>query len=398
MRSLLAAKRTRSASRRRRVVILYRYVPRYREAFYRLLRDRLAADGIDLDVIYGQPIGEDASKADAAELEWGIRITNRSLALGRKAVCWQPAWGLVRDADLVIVEQASRLLVNYPLLARQRWGGPPVAMWGHGVNLQADTSLASRLGETVKRRYSTWPHWWFAYTEGSARLVRSLGYPDERITVVRNAFDTRRLAEDVRSASPVDVEAFCAARGVPPGRRCLFIGSLYQEKRLPFLLEAAARVAQVVPSFHLIVAGAGPLRSWMEEQAARHGWLSYVGPVQGRDKARLLAASEAILLPGGVGLAVQDSFVAGTPVVTTARGFHGPEIEYIEDGMNGVIVPEAGDASAFAEAVLRLLTCEREREKLRIGCIATSSDLTVERMAERFGAGVRAALEPRLDP
>jgi hypothetical protein len=45
---------------------------------------------------------------------------------------WQPVLSATRKADLVIVDQASRLLVNYVLLARQRFGGPSIALWGMG--------------------------------------------------------------------------------------------------------------------------------------------------------------------------------------------------------------------------------------------------------------------------
>src|SRR5690349_15297867 len=75
---------------RTRVAVVYRYVPQYRDPFYSALRAALSARGIDFQLIYGQPIGEDRYKSDAIELPWGQRIRNYAFPLGRKNVCYQP--------------------------------------------------------------------------------------------------------------------------------------------------------------------------------------------------------------------------------------------------------------------------------------------------------------------
>jgi exopolysaccharide biosynthesis WecB/TagA/CpsF family protein len=45
--------------------------------------------------------------------------------------------------------------------------------------------------EKWKQIWLTKVDWWFAYNDLSAGIVRSLGYPEERITSVQNAIDTR---------------------------------------------------------------------------------------------------------------------------------------------------------------------------------------------------------------
>ena len=130
--------------------------------------------------------------------------------------CRAPSYA---GADLVVVEQANRQLVNYRLLLRSALRHRPrVVFWGHGGNLQASGPLAA-LGERIKRSLSRRAHWWLAYTEGSADRVAALGFPRDRITVVQNA---------VEVAPPAS----------PPERvpgRCVYVGSLYsaQADRLP---------------------------------------------------------------------------------------------------------------------------------------------------------------------
>ena len=368
-----------------RVLIAYKSLPRYRLAFFERLRERLAGDGIELDLAYGQGTPKDAHRGEEAELAWGRRRPNRVLKVGGRELVWQPCLQDVRGADLVVVEQASRLLLNYVLLGGQATGLGRVAFWGHGANLQRQT--ASAASEWLKRRVSRLPHWWFAYTEGSRRRVEELGYPAERITVVQNAQDTELLAQAVAALEP-------ARPGDGPVG--LFLGSLSREKRLDFLLDAAERIHRREPRFRLIVAGTGEERPRVEAAAASRQWITYLGRVDDlAERAALLSAADALLVPGLVGLVALDGFAAGVPLVTTAVDFHSPEIEYVEDGENGLVAREPEDAEAYAELALRAMTPSSFRDRLLDGCRRARRVFTLEAMVDRFAGGVHAALEAR---
>ena len=87
-------------------------------------------------------------KQEHGELDWAIRSPVKAVSVAGRRLTWQPLDKAIRSSDLVIVEQASSLLLNYVLMAGSRIGvGPQVALWGHGVNLQ--THAASDLGERL---------------------------------------------------------------------------------------------------------------------------------------------------------------------------------------------------------------------------------------------------------
>jgi glycosyltransferase involved in cell wall biosynthesis len=364
------------------VHIVYRHVPQYRREFYDSLRSELAERGINLHLIYGQPIGTDAAKSDAVVIPWGERIHNRVVSVAGKPLCYQPVFRRTRASDLVIVEQASKLLVNYLLLARSAVGGASVALWGHGVNSQPDGSLVGRLAEVVKRWYSTAPLWWFAYTAGTADIVASLGFPRRKITVVQNALDTTQLREWLDDLPKTESNKLT----------CLYMGALYADKRIDFLLDAAQQIAELRPAFELVVAGDGPLRRVVEDAAARHPFIQYVGPVFGPEKARLLRVARLLLIPGAVGLVVLDGFASGTPLVTTAVRNHGPEVEYIENGINGVVVEECDSSGAYAKAVVGLLDDEETMAALASTCEVAASRYSLPQMVSRFAEGIESAL------
>jgi glycosyltransferase involved in cell wall biosynthesis len=276
----------------------------------------------------------------------------------------------------VVVEQANRQLVNYRLLFRSAVRRRPrVVFWGHGGNLQT-SGFAEALGERFKRVVSRRAHWWLAYTQGSADRVAALGFPRERVTVVQNAVDV---------APPAD-----APERVPG--RCVYVGSLYSHKRIGFLLDAARRTAELRDDFRLVVIGDGEDRPLVEERAVREPWLDVRGPVFGDETARVLASAQLLLMPGLVGLAIVDSFATGCPLVTVELPFHSPEVEYLQDGVNGVQLPAGTTAAEYGEHVARLLGDPAALEQLREGCAVAAATYTVSAMVDRYAAGLLAAL------
>jgi glycosyltransferase involved in cell wall biosynthesis len=363
---------------RRRVLVVQERLPHYRVPFFEQLRSRLAQDGVDLALAHGRGQAAMAARGDEAELSWAHVVDNKMVGVGGHSLVWQPVRSLAAQAELVIVEQASRMAVNYALLARQAAGGSRVAFWGHGANLQTDGSRVSRLSEAAKARYSRLPHWWFAYTEGSARRVEDLGFPHDRITVVQNAVDTSLIEATVVDRDP---------------NRCIFVGGLYAEKRLDLLFAAADRVASELPSFRLVMVGAGPMRAYVEAESVRRPFVDYLGPKFGKDLAIELKSSSLMLLPGAAGLGILDAFAAGLPVVTATGSHHGPELEYVEDGVNGLV--SDGSVARLTADTLRLLA-PGVADGFRPACAAASARLTLDAMTERFRAGVLAALTPQL--
>jgi glycosyltransferase involved in cell wall biosynthesis len=376
----------------RSVLIAYRGLPQYRVQFYESLRARLAEDEIDLRLIYGQGSPRDADRNDAAQIDWGVQRRNRVLTARGRELIWQPCLREATRADLVIVEQASRLLVNYVLLALQSVGATQVGFWGHGANLQA--SPADALSEWIKRKVSRFPHWWFAYTEGTRDRVVCLGFPPERVTVVQNAQDTERLSSVLATITAEDIARFRLEHDLGEGPIGLFLGSLWREKRMEFLIQASSRIAEARPDFRLVIAGDGAERAQVIAASRAHTWVEYLGRVNDLfERARILAAADVLLIPGAAGLVVLDGFAAGVPLVTTNAADHGPEIEYVINGVNGVIVDDPNDPAAYARAVLDLITHPETRDRLVCGCNEAREKYTLTEMVDRFANGVKAALD-----
>lgn len=363
---------------------------RYRIPFYDLLRADLASRGIELEVVYGVTNKRGAERSAPVELEWGRRVDSQLFRIGGRTLSWQPCIDLAREADLVIVEQASKRLLNYVLLARQLAGRGRVAFWGHGRNFQRTTM--SPTGEAIKRRISRLPHWWFAYNDLSARVVRELGFPADRITPVQNAIDTRWLIAANHRLDAARVTRLRDELALHGRHVAIYCGGIYPEKRPHFAVQAALAVRCMLPDFELLVVGDGVDAGILRQAAEEHPWIHFLGPRFDDDKVACFALAQVFFLPGLVGLGILDSFALETPMVASRSAEHSPEIDYLQHEVNGILVDDEGSVDSYAKAVAGLLTDERERRRLVAGCRKAQQRYTIEEMAARFAAGVVEAL------
>lgn len=365
----------------KKVLVIQRRMTHYRLPFFESLRNQCIASDIELVVAYGEPAIDEINKNDSGDLPWGIRLPTYY----KFGVCWQPFSHLLSDVDAVVVALENKLVFNFiPQFFNKRLR---FIYWGHGANLQGDPDSWR---ERFKRKVASYADWWFGYTQMSVPLIERSGFPAERITVLNNSIDTAELAAQCAAVTP-EMQARWRAELQLTGKQVgIYIGSLYEEKRIEFLLAAAEQLQQANPDFALLIIGGGPQQALVEQFCARHDWAHYLGVRKGQEKVDLLCLADVMLNPGLVGLGILDSFVAGVPMLTTDCGLHSPEIAYLQPGVNGLMT--ANDLVSYVQAVQALLGNPEELAALKAGCIASSKEFTVENMARNFTQGLMSCL------
>lgn len=372
----------------RRVVIIETQIKQYRKRFLLELADRLRASDVELKVAYSEANSRERERGDTIELDEGVGVKIPALWLLGERVVLQHAWSLVRNADLVITEQSNKLVFNFLLLALSQLGVKRLAYWGHGRNRQA---TRPGLSETLKRKLVSRVDWWFAYTDSVKEYLVAQGMRPDAITVVQNTIDTTELTDAIRALTAQDQLRTRSELGIADGAHAgLFCGALTAAKEPEFLIEAAARIRREVPDFELVVIGDGPMRAYVEQAARENSYIHYVGPAFGRDRAKYFAIADVFLMPTLVGLAAVDAFAAGLPLFTTSLPTHGPEIEYLRDGENGVISDH--DVGAFASAVSTTLQDRVRLDTMRESARATAAGLTLPHMVSAFETGILRCL------
>jgi L-malate glycosyltransferase len=372
----------------KRVLIVEAQMKQYRVPFYERLRAALAAADIELRVAYSDPPPLEASKKDACDLpaRYGMKVRGHWVAGGK--LLFQPLLGAALQSDLVIVDQANKFLLNHLLLPLSLLGLKRVAFFGHGENGREDKQA---LSEWYRRRTLNWVSWWFAYTERTTRYLIANGVPAEKITTVNNAIDTNEIREQVSAMSTHRKDELRTHLGIPLNAPLgMYCGALDHVKRIPFLLDAAKLIRDHIPDFHLLLVGGGPEQASVQAAIETVPWIHFLGPRFGKDKARLIAISDAMLVPGAVGLTILDAFAGGLPLLSTQLSVHGPEIEYLQAGVNGAL--SEPEVSAFAQIAISIFSHAEELNRLRTGARNSGAKHTVENMAATFCAGIQQCL------
>lgn len=143
------------------------------------------------------------------------------------------------------------------------------------------------------------------------------------------------------------------------------MGRLDEQKGFDILLRAFAIVRQQHPEWKLVILGEGPKRGFLERLRADLHLVDFVKmPGWIPEPHKYLAQSSIYVMSSrfeGFPNALTEAMACGLPVISTDCPT-GPR-EIITEGVDGLLVP-ADDVGALAGALDRLISDERERERL----------------------------------
>jgi glycosyltransferase involved in cell wall biosynthesis len=168
-------------------------------------------------------------------------------------------------------------------------------------------------------------------------------------------------------------------------------GRLVPEKAYDVLLAAAAALATMGLSFHVVIAGGGSLRESLEEEIARRGLQSRVTLLgHEADVPGFLANLDAFVMSSrseGLPVALLEALGSGLPCVGTRVG----GIPELLGGQTGLLVPPE-DPQALANAMASL-SSPAFRATVAAGNQEVVGRFSLERCAQRFTAIYRELLD-----
>jgi len=295
-----------------------------------------------------------AQLAEAATALGATVRSVRSLPLSAKSLIGVPEFAreLQRDRPAVFHAHLTWPLASfYPLAAAVLARVPAVVATFHlfppGSFRRRSLFQARLLGRGVGRA--------IAVSQAIADLVVDvLGWPADKVTVIRNGVSIERLQ---RSRDPALRQALTAGSD---DFVFLTTARLDAQKGLDVLL----RAARSVNGARFVIVGSGPERARLEAEAATLGLGGRVVFLGQRDDVpALLAASDAFVLPSrfeGTPLALLEAMAVGKPVIASA--IPGTD-EVVVDGESGLLV-SSGDSSGLASALRRIVDAAELRTRL----------------------------------
>jgi sugar transferase (PEP-CTERM/EpsH1 system associated) len=213
----------------------------------------------------------------------------------------------------------------------------------------------------------------------AATMAERVGYPLERILVIRNGIDTERFHPSLRQAargrlglSDADIVISTAGRLVPV-------------KDQATLLRALALVRDRGADVRALIAGDGPLREELTALCSQLGLDERVRFLGARkDVEHVFAASDVFVLSStseGLSNTILEAMASGAAVVATRVG--GAD-ELVEQDVTGLLVP-ASAPEAMADALVKLIRDSRTRSAMgAAGRHRASEQFSLARMVAAY--------------
>jgi glycosyltransferase involved in cell wall biosynthesis len=330
-----------------------------------------------------------------------VQVPNRSLrpGLGRFFGLTNPGlWKTIRSGhfDVVIVFVGYVYASFWIALAAAKLKGIPIIF---GTDAHEIAPLDGKQWKIPIKRW-LWPRLFgmmdvvVTPSTGGLRLMRSIGVPAERIVRTTHSVDNDWWTAQ---AAHVDRAAVRAEWRIPGGSTVLlFCGKLQPWKRPLDVLRAFAKAA--VPESFLVLAGEGPLRPALEDEAQSLGIserVRFLGFVNQTQLPAVYRSSDLLVLSSdyeAFGMVVNEAMLCGCPAVVSDRV--GARFDLVHEGKTGFIYP-AGDVEALA-ALLREILPDRSRlQQMGSAARVRMQDWSPRENAAGFVEAIERAVELR---
>jgi glycosyltransferase involved in cell wall biosynthesis len=255
--------------------------------------------------------------------------------------------------DVVILHLHLKHRILWVLLHWLKFKGIPIVNWTKGANLDKPESTF---------RYQMFN---YVHSLSDALLLYSARQTDRikprsrhKIFTANNTVNFEDYPEVKQTREEIKTEF-----GIRFEKMILFAGTMGidgERKKVDHLIEIFNQLDR--PDIGLILVGGG----LSEDRKARLNSKNtmHLGQVHDENNLRiskLFKAADVFVVPGHVGLGLNQAFYWGLPAVTEDC-HQPPEIQYLKQGRNGFIVPE-NDLAALKEKMLYLLDNDEVRSE-----------------------------------
>lgn len=238
-----------------------------------------------------------------------------------------PAWALARTRDIATAIWVER--TDDAWITRHRWK------------------------EALKRRLFPRVDGILTPGDDGSAFARSYGARDETIHCVPHVVDSARFEPRIGREEREGLRAELGLRGVT----FAYVGRLYVQKGLLFLIDAFAELRRTLPGpMTLLFVGEGPDEDVVRDRCTSQGVEAVFTGFQPADALpRLYPLADVFVFPTlgePFGMVVNEAMASGLPVIATTTT--GEIASRVTDGENGFVVPP-GDAVALRERMASLV-------------------------------------------
>jgi glycosyltransferase involved in cell wall biosynthesis len=300
---------------------------------------------------------------------------------------------------VVIHEFAIGMLSLIPMYLVSRLMRAKFILYSHGYNRMTGFNPKQSWADKYRVFLMKLADATVIYSNTDKRMLSEFA-DGQKIFVAQNTLDMTELLAIKKDFEQEGQAAIKAKVGFTHQYNLTFIGRLLDDKMPEKVLEVFELLNAVLPNkvgIHFV--GGGDLTK-LQAIVAEKGWgndVKFYGAVyDDRKSGEFLFASDMMIMPGYLGLAVNHAFAFNCPVVSFKRTktgpFHSPEIEYVVEGETGFLISDLS-VEKMAQTVANYLQDESLQQRMKsIIRHKIESELTTDNMVKGFTDAVSFVL------
>jgi glycosyltransferase involved in cell wall biosynthesis len=301
-----------------------------------------------------------------------------------------------------IHEVAIGVLSLIPTFLLCKIMGIKFILYGHGYNRLNGFNPKQSWADKYRIFLMSIAHASIVYTETDRQMLGK--HTDiNKIFVAQNTLDTTHLVALRKEFEQVGKRKIQERIGFSYPYNLTFIGRIIEEKMPEKILEVFDILEEKMPNqvgIHFVGGGdIQPLKDIVESRNWQNKVKFYGSVYDERQSGEYLFASDLMIMPGYLGLAVNHAFIFDIPVISFAQTetgpFHSPEIEYVANGKTGFLVPNLS-VEAMATTIEFYLKNPAIQAKMKMSIRhKMEHDLTIDNMVQGFTDAIDFVLDEK---
>ena len=346
------------------VIIVQRIFPQYRKAVF---------DAIYRQVRFTLLHSDNLSGIKQTMADYSVAVSQWKYGGGDTKLFLRIFSYIRKNRPNVVIHEMAVGILSLPVaILRRKSLGYKLILWGHTYNRKAGfnpKSWSDRYRLWMQRKADAI----ITYSNGEKKLLVEHGISEEKIFPALNTLDTDRYFPVRNELERIGREEIKRRLGFRHDFNLIFIGRLYEDKwpqHAVEVLEILLRQKSLSIALHFVGSGEmeASLMTYCHERGLQQNVFFHKEVYDERRTGELLFASDMMIMPGCVGLSVNHAFCFDCPVITFAGEnnipAHGPEIEYVLNGVTGFIVPSR-NVNAMADTLLQYLNDETRQQEMK---------------------------------
>jgi len=352
-----------------KILLFQRIVPHYRIPIFEILNRELNI------IVCSSPEKKNATlKSEVFNLNYPHEIIGRVyFPIGESVVLQNLIRPLFKYRPKIIISEYSPGYLTFWLLfVIKSFLNIKLIVWSHGIQNEEMqkpfNSFKSKISLFVFRKVDAI----ILYSNERANILGKK-IDKKKIFVAQNTINTSGLLKLRENFKRIGKSKIKKELNFTNKYNLIYIGRFLKSKRIDLILATFFIINKRLDiGLHFI--GSGPETNVIEPYLNMGTSIyAYGGIIDEETSGKYLYASDILINPGYVGLSIIHGMCFEKPIVTcnieNSGSFHGPEIEYLIDGYNGLLVSQKPED--ISDAIYDLLTNNKKLEELSKNALHT---------------------------